>query len=207
MNSHLHFDHIGDLTPFSKSGSLLVVGGEAKECIESTGYPTNPDSQWASLPDSQVVVYLDFSASYLERDSLPWLSGFDKDPVPIQRVGLYPKGVDLFADGSLYLLDAPGHFPGHLNALARVSPNRFILLAADCCHHRSCYDPGERLVGRFNHSDIKVARETVEIVKRMSQKEEVVVVLAHENERLEEGMPVFPMRLNEWAGRRSLTTA
>ncbi len=35
---------------------------------------------------------------------------------------------DLYVDGSLYLLDTPGHWPGHMCALARTTPDTFILL-------------------------------------------------------------------------------
>jgi hypothetical protein len=73
-----------------------------------------------------------------------------------------------------------------------------VLLAGDCCHSRLCYNPGERLISRANHHDIDVARETVKRLQIMYHADNVVVLLAHEVERLDE-MPLFPNKLNKWA--------
>ncbi|KAF9034722.1 hypothetical protein BDZ89DRAFT_1062444 [Hymenopellis radicata] len=43
--------------------------------------------------------------------------------------------LDYFGDGSFYILDTPGHCPGHVSALARVTPASFTFLGGDCCHH------------------------------------------------------------------------
>ncbi|KAJ4288792.1 hypothetical protein N0V88_007328 [Collariella sp. IMI 366227] len=47
------------------------------------------------------------------------------------------RALDYFGDGSLYLLDTPGHTVGHISALARVTANpaSFILFAGDVIHH------------------------------------------------------------------------
>jgi len=177
--SHLHFDHVGDLTPFSSA--LLVLGGEASELMKFP-YPRDPQSPFQEFPKGQKVHYVDFST--------------DRKTVPL---GPFPRAVDYFEDGSFYLIDAQGHFPGHLAALARVGPNQFVLLAGDCCHNRLCYSPGERLISRENHDNIDLARETVKHLQVMHQLDNVVVLLAHEVERLNE-MPLFPQKLNKWAG-------
>ncbi|TFK51105.1 Metallo-hydrolase/oxidoreductase [Heliocybe sulcata] len=133
-------------------------------------------------------------------------------PQQISPLGPFPHALDLFADGSIYVIDTPGHFPGHLCLLARVStsPATYILLAGDCCHNRLCYTPGERLISQENYEDIEVARDTVAKLVNCARegelkvgKEEggigkVVVILAHEKER-EEEMPLFPKELNSWA--------
>lgn len=208
--SHLHFDHVGDLTPFFSAE--LVMGCQAKGLLEKT-YPEHPDAHRAQLPHGQKVLYVDFHP----RDSISKsttsnlqdveISG---DPSPpseasasanapiLSPIGSYLHGMDFFHDGSFYLLDAPGHLPGHLNALARIGPNAFVLLAADSCHNRLCYNPGERLISRENHVDIAVARDTVDRLKKMNSMVNVVTLLSHEAERLDE-MPLFPETINEWA--------
>lgn len=47
------------------------------------------------------------------------------------------RALDFFGDGSFYLLDTPGHAVGHLAGLARTttSPDSFILMGGDLCHH------------------------------------------------------------------------
>jgi len=50
---------------------------------------------------------------------------------------------DFFGDGSFYLLDVPGHAVGHMCGLARTTatPDTFILMAADTCHHGGQFRP------------------------------------------------------------------
>lgn len=180
--SHLHFDHVGDLTPFAHAE--LIVGGAAAKLMKKP-YPRYPDSYWQEFPPHQKVRYVHFT------DDTP-------PPRTLYPLGSFDRGLDLYGDGSFYLLDAPGHMPGHMVALARVGPNSFVLLAADCCHNRLCYRPGHRPISRENYEDLDVARQTVEKVKAMDRLGNVVVILAHEKERLDE-MPMFPRALNDWA--------
>lgn len=49
--------------------------------------------------------------------------------------------VDYFGDGSFYLLDCPGHTIAHIMGLARTTPDTFVLMAADCCHHGGEFRP------------------------------------------------------------------
>ena len=156
------------------------MGSGAAERMKST-YPQNPDSLIWALPDGQNVQYVDYAT---------------QEPI---LLGPFKGAIDFLKDGSLYLIDAPGHMPGHLIALARVGPEQFVLLAGDCCHNRQCYNPGERLISRRNHEDIEEARKTVQKLKIAGTMTNVIVILAHEKERLDEMMPLFPETLNRWA--------
>ncbi|KAJ3962610.1 hypothetical protein N0V92_000679 [Colletotrichum tropicale] len=122
--SHWHWDHIGDPSRFPKSTALIVGPGFKK--ILTPGYPTNPG---APLLDS------DFAGRELRELS------FAESAI---RVGSFPA-IDYFGDGSFYILDAPGHTVGHVNALARVTtnPDSFILMGADTCHHSAEMRPSK----------------------------------------------------------------
>lgn len=124
------------------------------------------------------------------------------DPNVHKRVspfGPYDRAVDYYGDGSLYLVDSPGHIPGHMAVAARIAPNSFVFLAADTCHNRLCYSPGERLVSQACHSDIEAARKTVRcLVKLNKEYDNAVIVLSHERERVQE-MSFFPTSdLRHW---------
>ncbi|KAK0194763.1 hypothetical protein F5146DRAFT_974101 [Armillaria mellea] len=90
----------------------LVVG-------PGTDLRTYPEHEGAHLIESDTVgcqvTKLSFSNAILHIADIPTL--------------------DYFGDGSFYVLDTPGHHPGHISSLARVTPTTFVLLGGDCCHH------------------------------------------------------------------------
>jgi len=51
------------------------------------------------------------------------------------------RAIDWFDDGSLYLLEAPGHAPEYIMALARTSADKFVLLAGDVASHPGVIRP------------------------------------------------------------------
>ncbi|KAJ7078542.1 beta-lactamase-like protein [Mycena belliarum] len=124
--SHAHFDHIGDMSKFPSSIEL-VFGQDMVRPTES------PDTQLneGDLVGRQLVP-IDFANSQLE------ISGF--------------KAHDFYGDGSLYLLDVPGHLEGHICALARVTPTSFLLLAGDAVFHPGLIRPTAKLRQLFPYT-------------------------------------------------------
>ncbi|OBZ67040.1 hypothetical protein A0H81_12864 [Grifola frondosa] len=98
--SHLHFDHTGDPALFPRATFLAGAGGRA---FLAPGYPTDADSL--------------FAGDLLPADRTRWL-----EPVGWPPLGPFAHALDFYGDGSLYVVDAgAGHFPGHVNVLARTS--------------------------------------------------------------------------------------
>ena len=126
--SHHHFDHVGDPSTFPRSTDLVVGPGFKKQYWP--GYPTNPE---AALLDSDVR-----GRNFREADIPKGASGL--------KVGRF-DAMDYFGDGSFYLLDAPGHSVGHLCGFARVTstPDSFVFMGADSCHHVGLIRPTEYL--------------------------------------------------------------
>ncbi|KAJ7431360.1 hypothetical protein B0H11DRAFT_2131044 [Mycena galericulata] len=111
--SHSHFDHIGDMSKWPNSTSL-VIGSQT----DTSTYPQNASAALlASDFAGRTVTEIDFFTANLTFNSL--------------------STIDYFGDGSFYLVNTPGHLPGHLTAFARVTanPSSFIILAGDTFHH------------------------------------------------------------------------
>ncbi|GAA5908669.1 hypothetical protein JCM8208_002181 [Rhodotorula glutinis] len=188
--SHHHFDHVGDARQFASS--QIIVGPDTKYKIRS----------------------LDKLDNVLE---LSW----DKlSP----RIATFDHSYDVWGDGSLVLVDAPGHTSGHLAALIRTGSDEYVLAAADCCHHprllapkpdESHYrlgkwrEPGESKdepPKHANYDDYPLAEHTLERVKAADERDDVMVVLAHDFAQWEawgkEKMVREGVELNGWREKK-----
>ncbi|KAF5379605.1 hypothetical protein D9757_009218 [Collybiopsis confluens] len=123
--SHSHFDHTGDMSLWPATTKLVIGKGTDRRV-----YPEVPD---AALIESDYA-----GREVVELD-------LDKDGLTIGGTAAH----DFFGDGSFYLLDMPGHWPGHLVGLARVKSSSFVLLGADTCHHVGQLRPNVHLTKHF----------------------------------------------------------
>jgi glyoxylase-like metal-dependent hydrolase (beta-lactamase superfamily II) len=103
--------------------------------------------------------------------------------------GNLPRTLDIFRDGSLLIVDAPGHLPGHINLLAKTSQTQSIYLAGDACHDRRIMR-NERAIGEWTddhghicciHADKKLAEQTIERIQELERKG-VEIIFAHDFE-------------------------
>lgn len=164
--SHVHFDHVGDTAPFTKS--TFLVGGQAKPLF-SPGYPADPTSPFASdlLPEGRTE-FLDM-----------------KDWKPL---GPFPRALDYYGDGSLYITDAAGHLPGHINVVARTSADGgWILLGGDSAHHwRLVTGESKIAVGRPGfaggcaHLDLKSSEENLSRMREFMHLPRTRIILGHD---------------------------
>ena len=89
----------------------------------------------------------------------------------------------------MYIIDAPGHLPGHLNVLARTNATgSWIYLAGDTAHDTRILT-GEREVavalqpdGHFRciHVDKEKAEEHIRLVRTLLDVPKMLVLLAHD---------------------------
>lgn len=169
--SHVHWDHVGNPSLFPKAE--FIVGGEARKLF-SPGFPTNPKSAFPEdlLPAERT--------KFVDTENDDW-----------RPVGPFPRALDYFGDGALYIVDSPGHLPGHLNILARTSNDgAWIYLAGDSAHDWRLVR-GEGNIAEFVdesrgriciHSDVQRAAEHIRRVADMTTLPRVRVLLAHDNE-------------------------
>lgn len=96
------------------------------------GKGTGPFPAYPQTPDSNLIAADFENRKCIEIDC--------KD----LHIGPFPAK-DFYGDGSLYLLDTPGHWPGHLCALARTTPDTFVFLGGDICHFAGDFRPSEEI--------------------------------------------------------------
>ena len=164
--SHCHFDHVGDTTPFTNS--TFIVGGEAASLF-APGYPTDPNSIFATalLPPERTIFL----------SSVEWLP-----------LGPFPCTLDFYGDGSLYIVDSPGHLPGHINVLVRTSPDGgWVYLAGDSAHNwRLVTGEAEVAIGHPGHlhscahADKALTEEHILRIRALWKTPRVRIILAHD---------------------------
>ncbi|KAG6908114.1 hypothetical protein DXG01_006083 [Tephrocybe rancida] len=159
--SHCHFDHVGDPKLFPSS--TFLVGGAAASLFKP-GYPADPYASQASdlLPDGRT--------NFLSYDT--WAP-----------VGPFPRALDFYGDGSLYIVDAAGHHHGHLAILARMSPDGgWIFLAGDSAHHWSLVTGENEIATKFGcaHIDKQSAEENLARIRELMRDRRARVLLAHD---------------------------
>ena len=206
--SHAHLDHVGDLSDFPSTTELVVGSGVGTDCMP--GYPVNPN---ATILDSafkgRLVREIDFSTvSTL-------IGGF--------------RAVDFFDDGSLYLLETPGHISHHLSALCRTTEDSWILAAGDIAHspaqfRPNCFRPmphdisvkmaleasGERKstiidtpirgVAERMYEDLHEAKKAIEKLKLFDGDDNVMILVAHDKS-LQRVISFFPQTINDWRAK------
>ena len=169
--SHCHWDHVGDPRLWNKSKFLI---SEESKTLFQPGYPEDEESG--------------FSNDLFPPDRTVWLDTKSDEWKPI---GPFSRALDFYKDGSLYIVDSPGHLPGHVNVLARTSEDgAWVYLAGDSVHDYRILN-GEAEVALHPiygcmHVDKSVAEEHIRRIGVLLRMERVRVVLAHDAEWYEE---------------------
>ncbi|KAL2786634.1 beta-lactamase-like protein [Aspergillus keveii] len=171
--SHIHYDHHGD--PAELSNAKFFVGAGSLNVLKD-GLGISASHQFFD-PD-------------LFRNTTE-VNEFPSPDTPSWRaVGPFEAALDFLGDGSVYVVDAPGHLPGHTNLLCRVGPAKWIYLGGDSCHDVRLLT-GERQIATWAdahgntgciHVDKDRAEETLSHIRELMQTtgDEVEVVMAHD---------------------------
>ena len=162
--SHYHDDHTGQLAQFPKA-TLLIGKGD-----------------WDAVSQAQPPAGMDPKA-YAERRArfAPWLAGGKLDAVTGDRR-------DVFGDGSVLMLDLPGHTPGHRGLLVKLAKAGNVLLSGDVTHFRENYASNGVPTWNTNRAD---SLASLDRFRKAAANLKATVIIQHDPRDIGK-LPVFP---------------
>jgi glyoxylase-like metal-dependent hydrolase (beta-lactamase superfamily II) len=111
----------------------------------------------------------------------PWISGGGKvEPVVADK--------DVFGDGSVIMLNTPGHTPGHHSLLVRLSQMGPVLITGDLAHFHENYDSNG--VPSFN-TDRAQTLASLDRFKKIANNVKATVIIQHDARDIGK-LPTFP---------------
>ncbi len=116
------------------------------------------------------------------------VAGFDRWIVEGRKVEPLTLDKDVFGDGTVMVLRAPGHTPGHSMLLVRLKDKGAVLLSGDAVHFHENYDSGG--VPSFNFDRAQTAA-SIERLKKLAANLKATVVIQHDMRDIDK-LPTFP---------------
>ena len=111
-----------------------------------------------------------------------WISGGGKvEPLPGDR--------DVFGDGSVIVLNMPGHTPGHHSLLVKLKEMGNVLITGDLSHFRENYDGNG--VPTFN-TDRAASLASLDRFKKIAANLKATVIIQHDARDVGK-LPAFPL--------------
>ena len=111
-----------------------------------------------------------------------WTSGGGKvEPLAADR--------DVFGDGTVVMLNTPGHTPGHHSLLVKLKETGNVLITGDLSHFRENYDSDG--VPTFN-TDRAASIASIDRFKKIAANLKATVIIQHDARDIAK-LPAFPM--------------
>jgi glyoxylase-like metal-dependent hydrolase (beta-lactamase superfamily II) len=183
----VHWDHIGEPRDFLKS--TFLVGNGAMDLLKGTSPSLRGGHSFFEhdlLPEGRTIELSGPSDSH--HVNATTINDLSLNQAWTAHKNL-PHTLDIFNDGSVFIVDAPGHLAGHVNILAQVSDTHSVYLGGDACHDRRLLT-GEKKIGEWHdahghvcciHADKKQAEETISRIREL-ESEGVEIIFAHDVE-------------------------
>jgi N-acyl homoserine lactone hydrolase len=110
-----------------------------------------------------------------------WITGGGKvEPLPGDK--------DVFGDGSVIMLNTPGHTPGHHSLLVKLKDKGNVLITGDLAHFRENYESNG--VPTFNTGRAETLA-SLDRFKQLAKNLNAIVIIQHDARDIEK-LPVFP---------------
>ena len=163
--SHYHNDHTGQAASFPKATLLIGQGDWA--VISADAPPAGGDAKSHAARRARFA---------------PWLAGGSK-VVPVTG-----DRYDVFGDGSVLLIDLPGHTPGHHGLLVRLERTGNVLLSGDVTHFRENYASDGVPTWNSNRAD---SLASLDRFRKTAKNLKATVIIQHDPRDIPK-LPVFP---------------
>ena len=160
--SHSHGDHVGNAAMFAPTATWIVDADERAHMFRDAARASEEFSMYAPLENARTVL--------------------------IEGEGRH----DVFGDGAVTIIQAPGHTPGHAILLVRTANSGAVLLTGDMFHMAESRE--RRTVPVFN-ADAEQTLRSMDLVEQIAAEENARVVRQHVAEDFE-SLPRFPEALN-----------
>ena len=110
-----------------------------------------------------------------------WIKGDGKaEPVPLDK--------DVFGDGSVIMLNTPGHTPGHHSLLVKLKEKGAVFISGDLMHFHENYDTNG--VPTFN-TDRAQTLASLDRAKKIVAAAKATVIIQHDARDIDK-LPAFP---------------
>ena len=110
-----------------------------------------------------------------------WISGGGKvEPLPADK--------DVFGDGSVMVLNTPGHTPGHHSVLVRLKDKGNVLITGDLAHFHENYDSNGVPTFNTNRSETLASLDRF---KKIATNLKATVIIQHDARDISK-LPAFP---------------
>jgi len=110
-----------------------------------------------------------------------WIKGEGKaEPVPLDK--------DVFGDGTVLMLNTPGHTPGHHSLMVKLPQTGNVLLTGDLAHFRENYDNSG--VPSFNSNRAETVA-SIDRFKKIASNLKATVIIQHDARDVSK-LPAFP---------------
>ncbi|KAL6250266.1 hypothetical protein RBB50_002567 [Rhinocladiella similis] len=173
--SHAHFDHCRPIEHEFPNAHGFFGPGTEDDCKEKLE-PGCTDPKIGHKFDPR---FFDRAVSTEKWSELtgPW--------VPF---GPFERAVDFFGNGSLWVIQAPGHMKGNLCAAARLEDGSWVVLGSDCAHTKPLLD-GKYDIAEVTrpdgskwslHEDVCAAKETIASIRKLEVEYGCHIALAHD---------------------------
>ncbi|MFC0676726.1 N-acyl homoserine lactonase family protein [Lysobacter korlensis] len=163
--SHHHLDHTGQLASFPKS--TLLIGQGDWDMMRASTPPAGMDAK-------------DFATR--RAPFAPWTAGGGKvEPLIRDRH-------DVFGDGSVLMINLPGHTPGHHGLLVKLEKKGHVLLTGDVTHFHENYRSDGIPTWNANRAD---SLASLDRFKKIADNLDATVIIQHDPRDVEK-LPVFP---------------